>query len=468
MKYKCCKSAISSFMIINNSLSFCHCLTGDKYAFYNNYTGQQDFIEKYLSARKQYIKNCKIKKDIPSICNICAFLQNSDWDEALGIDFINIANRSKCSCNCIYCIATKGNTEKRKELNRRKVYDIKSVLEPLAKNHLLKSSGKLYIEGGDCSEYPASELKYLIKYAKENNFCIEFPSHGMFYSKEIEYALKHNETNLIVSVDAGTKSAYERIKRVKYYDKVWKNLAKYIQAAKNNPNAKVFIKYIIVDKVNDNIEEFKAFLQKCNEVKCENIYITLDHNWMVYNGKVENDNHKNTILLLDYIESLNDSRISTELFKRNVETKTSARLYSQEIAENLLNGRVSLNIITFAGFEQTYKNLTNTDVFNQIWQNIEKYAHFANENTEPDSGIKMHYKLIPGINDSKEEINAFLELCRKYSLNDIEIGLINNKRTEDMKKDDIDRLKNIVNWLKTNQGNYYINFSEKLISITDN
>ncbi len=456
MRFKCCKSAISSLMVINNSLSFCYCLVGSKQSFYNDYNGEKDFVDVYLNAREDFIKNCKTDKNIPEQCIKCVFFKEDEWDESVGIDYIVIANRSKCSCNCIYCVATKGDLNKRKELNARKIYDIRPLLETLAEKKLLKQNGTIYLEGGDCSEYPSHELRWIVDYAKENNFHIDFPSSGMFYSKEIEHALKKYDSNLTISVDSGTKETYEKIKRVKYYDKVWSNIKKYIKVAKANPLAKVYLKYIILDGINDNIDEFNAFLKKCDEVGCDNIYVNFDYNWMLIEDKIYKDKHINSIKLFNYIENLNNKKISTELIQKSYEIKTSAKIYSSDIEQSLKNGNTILKIILFSALENTYKKITNTDMFNDIWRNIEKYSKLVNKDTISSSKIIIQYKIMQGINDSVDELNALVLKCKQYFIKDIEIDLYRTKNEIDVK---IDSIKRVIKFFKE-QEDLKVSFSE--------
>ena len=71
------------------------------------------------------------------------------------------------------------------------------------------------------------------------------------------------KVDLIVSVDAGTKEMHERIKEVKTYDSVWKNISEYarVQATPDLVKAK----YIIIPGVNDTKEEIDKFTDKCLE-----------------------------------------------------------------------------------------------------------------------------------------------------------------------------------------------------------
>ena len=130
---------------------------------------------------------------------------------------------------------------------------------------MFKRGCHFIIGGGECAEYPKEELKWLIDFVFSINGSIEFLSAG------ITKALEKGETKLKVSVDAGYKKTWEKIKRVKGFDNVWNNLKKYIKAEKKNPNAHVTIKYIIIPGINDNLKEVKEFIKRALKIGCKSM-----------------------------------------------------------------------------------------------------------------------------------------------------------------------------------------------------
>lgn len=463
MKFRCCKNAISSIMITNCTISFCPQMGKRKYAFENNYKGETNIINKYINEREIFINNCKDNKNIPEQCLNCQYFIDAEWDTTLGITYIGIANRQKCSCNCIYCAVSDGSSTTRKELNSLKVWDIRPLLNELRNSNIIADKGKMIIAGGECSEYPASELRWLINFSKNINFDIKFASSGMFYSKEIEYALKTIKSNLIISPDSGTREIYEKIKRVKYYDKVWKNIKKYIKCSKNNIDASIVLKYILLENTNDNINEFKAFINKCNEVECQNICVSIDIEWLKIARKQKQKFPDNLIQIFEYIEHLNDNRIYFDFFNTITRNQTSAVKYSKNIETTLKLGYNVLEIFLFAGNEHTYKKLTNSNVFNIIWENIKQYSEHIQKDFNTYSFIQIKYKLIPYVNDSIEELNELINRCHSLNIKNIEIGLMNNEN-RNFDNQYIDRLKYINNYLKNNSS---ISYSSNIIKLID-
>ncbi len=317
MKFTCCEWVLSHLVMNADNLTYC-CASFDKQlTFMENYHGEPIDIEKYISDREKYIERCK-KGDFPQVCKDCPTLEERDWDETPGFIDVSVSNRTKCSCDCIYCIISGGgNSEIKKDLNSKDVYDVKPVLAQFKEKNMFKPNCHFIIGGGECAEYPNGELKWLIDFVFSIGGSIEFLSAGITYSKDITKALEKGKTKLKVSVDAGFKNTYEKIKRVKGFDNVWKNLSKYIKASRKNPNALVTIKYIIIPGVNDNVKEAEEFIKRCNKTGCKSIEINVEFYWMNENyDKPISENLRKTLTFFQKQPNLCfSSNISTHIKK---------------------------------------------------------------------------------------------------------------------------------------------------------
>ncbi len=448
MKFKCCQSALSSLIIGDNALSFCCWFKHAGYSFLENYNGTTDFIEKYKQARKIFIENCKNGTENYDVCFSCSKFVEQDWDEDFGIDYISLTARKKCSCNCIYCIVTNGETEKRREFNQTEIWDIKPVLEYLSQNKFLKNEGTLFIGAGECSEYPKEELQWLIDYANNNNFSLEVASSAAFYSEALKNSLTKDKILMVVSVDAGTKDTFEKVKRVKFYDNVWNNLRKYIEASINNKNADVVIKYIILDGINDDIEEFDEFINMCNKVNCQNIEISMDINFQQDKSVLTVTPTEKIKNLITHIQNLKDERIYFKSVIPIKEINTTARKYEDKIEKAILSGNTTVKIVVLSGTENTYQKLTNTDLYNNIWKNISLYSKISKNCPSFFSELYIQYEIIPGSNDSIEEIESFINKCNNLEIKHIEFAILANKKFY-KNKEKLDNLKNTILYIKS-------------------
>lgn len=302
MSFKCCDYLLNEIVFSPNSLAACCCNQSNEHfsTFINNLNGDNFDIDLYLEQRSQYISMLK-SGVVPQFCKGCYRLQEKEWDEALDIKRIIISNRTKCSCNCIYCALIKFGKQNKQEANRTKTYDIIPFLKDLHQKNLINPDTLITVAGGECSEYPAGELEFIVYMALICDCRLELLSSGLFYSKGIEQALKSPKTMLRISADSGIKSTFEKIKRVKMYDEFWRNIKKYIDTAilKNI----VRVKYIIIPEVNDTLEEVQAFVKKCEQVNCTCIELAVEYEWFHNNkDKVVPENIKE---IYQYLKSLN-------------------------------------------------------------------------------------------------------------------------------------------------------------------
>lgn len=102
---------------------------------------------------------------------------------------------------------------------------------------------------------------------------------------------------------------------------------------------------------------------------------------------------------------------------------TSGIKYSPAISKGLEQGKVKILISLDAGTKETHKRLKLVDSFDDVVENLEKYA---NSQTRDKHLVSTKYIIVPGINDNKEEVNEWLELNKRLGINplslDIDIG----------------------------------------------
>lgn len=284
MKYNCCDFLLHDIVFSQDKILPCCCSPNSKYGtvFLTNYSGQNFNFDEYLKQRAEYIEIFKNGK-IPEYCRGCFSIKNDEWNDEPKIKRIIITNRTKCSCNCIYCSLVTTSTQTKEELNTRVTYDITPVLTDLRNKNLISKDCVITVAGGECCEYPKGELEHILYIAASSECRLEILSSGIIYSKAIENALKTEKCNLIISVDSGYRQTYEKIKRVKSFERVWENLKKYISAASKNQNSRVTVKYIILPEINDNKKEAAEFARKCKEINCKNIEIAIEYIWLEQN-----------------------------------------------------------------------------------------------------------------------------------------------------------------------------------------
>ncbi len=286
MTNDCCKFLLHQLVFFHNAIGPCCSRTiihTPLKRTFNSLTDQ--CIEEFLEVRKSNIEIFN-KGEKPFCYENCGLYDKSETiqNEPIQLNHITISNRTKCNCNCIYCEHSQGGVSKvRSQLNRLKTYDIVPILKKLKEKSLISKGCEFIISGGECAEYPKKELEYILNLVQELEGSALLLSSGIRYSKQIEDILQSGTARITISVDSGTKKTYEKIKRVKTFNKVWDNLKKYSKAASQNQNAEVEAKYIIIPGINDSCEEIQAFVDKCVSINCKYVRAEIEHYWMYNN-----------------------------------------------------------------------------------------------------------------------------------------------------------------------------------------
>lgn len=278
MKFKCCDALLHRLTINMDSIDFCCSPYQDKLRYLNNYEDKLIDIEDYKQKREYYIEKFKAN-DLPEPCQNCEYCKEDNWDEKPGLTLLSVATETKCNCDCFYCVHSKGDPNTKKWLNERKGCDIKPLIKDLYNNDLIRPNCLFVIGGGEPTLFSNNDLEYFLYIGILTKAHIIVLSNGIIFNENISKLLSVADLEFKVSVDAGTKETYEKIKRVKEFDTVWKNLETYAKAAKNNPIGKVQIKYLLIPGINDNMKDISAFTKKCFAIGCNHIEIAIENDW---------------------------------------------------------------------------------------------------------------------------------------------------------------------------------------------
>lgn len=89
----------------------------------------------------------------------------------------------------------------------------------------------------------------------------------------------------------------------------------------------------------------------------------------------------------------------------NIRVLTNATKFSPIVQKGIEEGRINTVISVDSGTRETFIKVKRFDFYDTVWENIKKYASVQKK---PDS-VKTKFILIPNINDSKEEIDKWIE-----------------------------------------------------------
>lgn len=253
--------------------------------FVSNYKGQKIDWEQIANTRSEIQKNFKAGV-IPKCCENCFQLESYEDDyTAPDANQIFISHWRHCNCGCVYCDnfhETKGKFSQ--EIKKSEFYDILPVLQSMIDSKVLSPQAVISFLGGECTML--EEFDDIIKLLDPHiETYIDLLSSGIKYNQTIENLFKKNKCGLIVSLDSGCAETYQKIKRVPYFYDVVENVRKY---RNSNPNAKnnIYLKYIILKGLNDNIEELEKFLLLAKEIDLQKVQLDVDHNLNKPNNKI--------------------------------------------------------------------------------------------------------------------------------------------------------------------------------------
>jgi sulfatase maturation enzyme AslB (radical SAM superfamily) len=212
----------------------------------------------------------------PGLCEGCRFAYYSDEPQKGDVTQVRfnhvMLNPHQWFCNlkCKYC-AWFGEEHLIPD-NVKEPYKLSPLIKFLIKNKLLTYDCQFSWGGGESTILP--EFDILTKKICDNGYKQVLNSNGVRFSQAWAYVLsKDTRSYFNISPDSGTREGYLKTKRADYFDIVWDNIAKYMEASKNPTSFRV--KYIIQDE-NCSDTEIAAFVRKCMEAGIKLIEISVE------------------------------------------------------------------------------------------------------------------------------------------------------------------------------------------------
>lgn len=268
MRYKSCKYIQHGIAFRHDAVSICNKLCGTKRYEKFNIPYEGDFYQKYIDVRNEAIENCK-KGILPHEgCFSCPYAEEKDWDEDYKFKEIEITHWVHCNCFCCYCAmlpVTEGKITKSKQ--NSPYVELLPVIKRMLKDNMIAPDAFFSITGGELTmlkEFPAI-MKLLLKQKNANyGFCLQ--TNGIIYEKLLSKALERDRrTTIVISIDAGSREMFKKIKHVDKYNDVLNNIKHYLKDAKVNKDH-IIAKYIIVPNINDSEGEIDKWIETCKEL----------------------------------------------------------------------------------------------------------------------------------------------------------------------------------------------------------
>ena len=251
---------------------FCGSIGGEYTILQENFTGNNFDIDRIFKLKNKFRRLHKQGK-IYTNCNNCPSLKYEAWDERNYIDSIYISHWTACNSNCIYCYSANHPDE-----FKNNGYKLINLIKELTQKGILKRDSKVLFGGGE----PAllDEFDDIINYLLDSGFQdIRVHSSGINYIPCLQRGLTEGKIHLTISVDAGSKEVYEKIKKIDAYERVRENIRTYSVFRMKNGESNVSAKYIIIPGVNDTKEEIEKWLIANKDDGLSYTILDIEENW---------------------------------------------------------------------------------------------------------------------------------------------------------------------------------------------
>jgi len=279
-------------------------------------TGKQ-IIDNFVFLRESAIKeghNHAQSVVVTEGCLNCVNWQYDDWKDNGLVRFVNFSMYpAPCDCRCIYCVYRNDI----KEFNDLDVIDgYEKVFEAVKyaeDTGLIAQDALWQISSGEITVHPFK--KRFIDITKNKN--TDFFTNCFVYDEGIGLNLASNPMSSInLSIDAGTRETWFKIKGFDNFDVVLENLQRYYEDSMQD--GQLTFKYIILPGINDNESDFQnvVSIMKCFGVK--KIHLSRD-NRIKYSGTGE-----------QYARLVNSLGIFLSLLYKN---EMHATMYSYSLSE---------------------------------------------------------------------------------------------------------------------------------------
>lgn len=172
-----------------------------------------------------------------------------------------------------------------------------SFFKFLVKQNHIKKDTIIGIGSGELLVHPMRD-KIL---AAIENYPVYFYTNASVFNEKVAEILSKGRSKICVSMDAGTRETFAKIKGIDIFDKVCENLRRYSEYGV------VELKYIFLPGVNDNKTDIDGFLALCQMVKVKSVSIS--RNMQDMNALDE----QTLVMIADLAGALKDAGITPSL-----------------------------------------------------------------------------------------------------------------------------------------------------------
>ena len=222
-------------------------------------------ISSFIEERDSAISS--IRDGEPSVCGNCPEITMGNYCIDKKIQALSLNFDTPCQLSCTYCIRRNAvnmtDTSARID-NMISHFDYRAFLGTLEKRGLISENARIDVASGEISIDPRKQ-EILDVFEKYRLLVL---TNAVIFDDALAEAGGKLGNRMNISVDAGTRGAYKKIKGLDAFDRVWDNIQKY-----REHGVDLVLKYIFLPENSDD-ENVENFINKASEVKPSIIYIS--------------------------------------------------------------------------------------------------------------------------------------------------------------------------------------------------
>ena len=255
--------------------------------------------EKYMALKESTIESISTdSKDI--ICHGCKAIQEDWYPVNRILSYVNYCAWNTCNLKCIYCFGIGMGAP---DLKEKSEIGFGEFMKPYLENGWLDDNYEAVLSTvGEPTLHPKRKEFY----DAFNGYAMTINTNGTVFDEYLFELMNEKKVFVQISLDAGTKETFAKVKGVDCFEKVIGNIKKYSKAKIGI----VMLKYIFLPDINDSDEDIKGFLEVIDKtgVDCVNLAIAFESSHRV--------GHDSQMRITDY--SLEQMRkLKNEIDRRN-------------------------------------------------------------------------------------------------------------------------------------------------------
>ena len=255
----------------NDEFTFCCSVFGQNLAPAVRFDGDYDSaLDRWVALREKVSDAIRLGQMSP--CEGCPDIKVDYFAKKPLIQVFNYGAGGICNLRCAYC----NSPAKRSHGTWETDADMEKTLEALKSKGLLAENVHFdYAPGEPALHRERSRHFKLFELAESVNVS----TNATIYDAQLADCLHRNVANIIVSVDAGTRETYLKLRGKDLFEQTCENVMRYNRV---NPGC-VDLKYIFFPEVNDNPQDVEGFVRLCAEVQPGAVFLSYDYNHPIQN-----------------------------------------------------------------------------------------------------------------------------------------------------------------------------------------